>query len=268
MKVIAHGESGAWVIVLHGGPAAAGEAGPIARRLSSSFRVLEPWQRGSGAEPLTVARHVADIHELIAGRCSGRRPANVGESWGAMLALAYAAEHAGETGPIVLIGCGTFDPAARAEMNRRFDARTGPALREELNRLETAFPQVSERVMRLNELTRHIYLYDPLPVEPRDPDVPAFDMRAHQESWDDMMRLQASGHYPGAFARISAPVLMIHGAHDPHPGGMIRDNLKVYLPHLEYREWARCGHSPWLERFVRDEFFEAMEKWLHDNQVV
>ena len=58
------------------------------------------------------------------------------------------------------------------------------------------------------------------------------------------------------------PVLMLHGAEDPHPGALIRDSLWPHLPHLEYHEWARCGHYPWLERCVRVEFFALLERWL------
>jgi len=53
-----------------------------------------------------------------------------------------------------------------------------------------------------------------------------------------------------------------HGTYDPHPGQMIRASLAPYLPHLEYREWERCGHQPWGEKYVRDEFFAVLRAWL------
>jgi pimeloyl-ACP methyl ester carboxylesterase len=37
------------------------------------------------------------------------KPSIVGESWGAMLALAYASAYPETTAAIVLVGCGTFD---------------------------------------------------------------------------------------------------------------------------------------------------------------
>jgi len=40
-----------------------------------------------------------------------------------MLALAYAAAHPSSTGPLILVGCGTFDPAARAELQRTIAIR-------------------------------------------------------------------------------------------------------------------------------------------------
>ena len=58
------------------------------------------------------------------------------------------------------------------------------------------------------------------------------------------------------------PVLMLHGAADPHPGGMIRTSLLQYIPQLEYREWGTCGHYPWLEQDVREAFLTELRAWL------
>jgi pimeloyl-ACP methyl ester carboxylesterase len=88
------------------------------------------------------------------------------------------------------------------------------------------------------------------------------DVRAHHETWQDMLRLLADGTYPRAFAAIESPVLMMHGDYDPHPGRMIRDSLLPFMPRLEYRELERCGHTPWLETFARDEFFAVLTQWL------
>ena len=261
LPIRAYGAAGPWVVVLHGGPAAAGEAAGIARGLAGTFRVLEPWQRGSGAEPLGVAVHVEDLRALIASRCEGTRPAIVGESWGAMLALAYAAAHPESAGPLVLVGCGTFDPAARARMKETIEERTDPELRRRIERLRTECPDPVVRLPRIHEMSRKIYMVDPLD-EDADPTLPPFDARAHSETWSDMLRLQAEGIYPASFAAIRSPVRMLHGAYDPHPGEMIRASLAPYLPQLEYREWERCGHCPWLERHVREEFFTDLRTWL------
>lgn len=99
LRVRSYGQSGPCIIVLHGGPGAAGHMAVVARGLARSYRVIEPFQRGRGGERLTVARHVADLHEIInvyAPRC---HPVLLGSSWGAMLALAYAAAHPSSTGP-------------------------------------------------------------------------------------------------------------------------------------------------------------------------
>jgi pimeloyl-ACP methyl ester carboxylesterase len=265
LRVRSYGTEGPRVIALHGGPAAVGSAAPIARGLAEEFRVLEPWQRGSGPEPLTVARHVADLHRLIETRCDGEVPALVGWSWGAMLALAYGAAHPEAVGSIVLVGCGTFDKASRATMEKTIEERTDDALRRKLERLPEDFPDPSERILEARRLTRHIYDWSPVEEEAyTDPEAEGepFGARAHEETWQDMLRCQREGLYPAAFAAIRSPVLMLHGAYDPHPGAMIRDSLRPYLPQFEYREWDHCGHSPWREEGVREEFFTTLREWL------
>ena len=262
MTVRTHGESGPLIIALHGGPAAVGGAAPIARGLSEWFQVLEPWQRGSGDEPLTVARHVGDLHELISSRCAGVRPALVGTSWGAMLALAYAAEHPESAGPLVLVGNGTFDLKARAQLAATIEERQSGEMRERMARLKQDFPNEDERMQEKLRLARSVYEYDPIDLRTFDGDGEPFDMKAHVETWDNMLRLQSEGVYPAAFEAITSPVIMLHGAYDPHPGRMIYEGLKPTIPQLEYREWERCGHSPWAERQVRGEFLAVMRRWL------
>lgn len=259
MTLREHGTAGPRVIVLHGGPGAPGYMAPVARRLAGAFRVLEPFQRGSGGTPLTVARHVADLHALVEERCAGERPALVGHSWGAMLALAYAAAHPDGAASLALVGCGTFDPVSRARLESTREARTDVLLRRRIASLDGEIFDPDARLRAMGDLLLPVYSYDPtatmLGTE-------ACDARAYRESWADMIRLQDAGIYPAAFAAIGSPVLMLHGTTDPHPGRMIRDRLAAYLPHLEYRELDRCGHYPWLERLAQDEFFDLLDAWL------
>ncbi len=258
MRIRQYGTSGPLVVVLHGGPGAPGYMAPVARGLADSFRVLEPFQRGSSGEPLTVARHVADLHKLVS-RHQRVRPALVGHSWGAMLALAYAAAHPGRAVSLVLIGCGTFGPAARDRMRAIRQERMDDVLRRRLEGLPEEFPDSDKRLRVLGNLMLPLYSYEPVAGEL---DVEACDARAHDETWEDMVRLQEEGAYPAAFAAIDAPVIMLHGAVDPHPGRLIRASLEPHLPQLEYHEWERCGHYPWLEKAVRDEFFAVLRQRL------
>ena len=239
IEVRRYGSSGPTVIALHGGPGAPGYMAPVARALGDAFVVLEPLQRPSGGAPLTVARHVEDLDEVVRSLGDDARPALVGSSWGGMLALAYAAAHPERVGALVVIGSGTFDLGARARLRELLAERRSRGV--------------------------DAYTFDASDDAGDDEDAPGrrFDRCANQETWDDMVRLQAAGVYPQAFAAIGAPVLMLHGSYDPHPGELIRDGLLPYLPQLEYRQWERCGHYPWLERHARDEFYATLRAWLH-----
>ena len=105
IKLRRYGDDGPLVLVLHGGPAAPGYMVPVARYLAANFRVIEPFQRHSSPdEPLTVQRHIDDLHAVIKAESKGQRPMLVGHSWGAMLALAYAAAHPDSEAGIVLVG--------------------------------------------------------------------------------------------------------------------------------------------------------------------
>ena len=267
MFVRRYGNSGPLVLVLHGGPAAVGDVAPVAKGLSGSFRAVEPWQRGSGGSPLTVARHIADLHELAVDLGGDSPVAIVGHSWGAMLALCYAAEHPGKAGPIVLVGCGTFDQSSRSMMQAIIEERMDDDVRERIQKLSSGSNDLAEQFVRTFKLTRHIFDYNPIGPYAEKEESEPFDLKAHDETWSDMRRLQDDGTYPNAFAAIESPVLMIHGQYDPHPGKMIRDSLLPFLPQLEFREFERCGHNPWIENSSRELFFSNICEWLEEHNI-
>ncbi|MEM7262275.1 MAG: alpha/beta hydrolase [Planctomycetota bacterium] len=246
-------------LVLHGGPGAIGSAASLAEELGRTHRVWEPLQRTSDDGAFTVRDHLHDHLEFLRHHCPDSPPALVGSSWGAMLALAMAAEAPAEVGPLVLVGCGTYDPVSRHDMRDRIVARTSPELRREFDRIANEIADEDDRLAAKADLIFEIYTVDPLvESEPCD----RIDARGNRSTWDDMIELQESGVYPQALASITAPVLMLHGTEDPHPGPSTRDELRQFIPHLEYVEWEECGHYPWIERKVREPFFETLRSWL------
>ena len=88
------------------------------------------------------------------------------------------------------------------------------------------------------------------------------DEAGHVQTWADVLRLQEQGVEPAAFEAVTCPVLMLHGAEDPHPGQLVRDTLRRHVRHLEYVEFPRCGHSPWRERAARESFHTVLVEWL------
>jgi len=261
-RIGVYGKRGPLVIVLHGGPGAYGESALVAKGLSDDFRVFEPWQRASGIAPLSVAVHISDLHQLINSRCAGEKPALVGESWGAMLALAYAAKHPESIVSIVLVGCGTFDKISRSEGVKKRLHRISDYIKSHPEYISDLELSTEEQIMKWHRMT-DAFEIDSYP--PEQPETEPFDMKAHTETWNDMLRCQEEGIYPQSFASVKCPILMLHGAYDPYPGKMIRDNLKQYIPHLEYHELEKCGHAPAIEKYAKEAFFKLMRDWLKNR---
>ena len=255
LKVRSYGSSGPQVIVVHGGPGACGSMAPVARSLADTFRLLEPFQSGVAT---TVADHIADLHEVVESCSELVAPALVGHSWGAMLSLAYAAAHPSSAGPIVLVCSGTFDLPSREMLSANMAKRMDSNMRRRFEEVDQ-LTDPNARFRALGDFTMELYSYD---LATTDQEIDESEPGANHETWEDMVRLQNEGVYPAAFAAIKSPVLMLHGADDPHPGQMIRASLEPHIPQLEYREWRRCGHYPWLEKSTRDEFFSVLRIWL------
>jgi pimeloyl-ACP methyl ester carboxylesterase len=94
------------------------------------------------------------------------------------------------------------------------------------------------------------------------PDQLPVDYVGYAQTWADVLRLQEEGIDPGIFQRIQVPVLMLHGAVDPHPGPETRDLLRRHLTNLEYHELAQCGHQPWNEKNAKAAFFKLVRGWI------
>ena len=252
--------------VLHGGPGAPGSAASLAQDLAHWFMVLEPWQRRSGEPALTVAQHVADLDAVFPDGA-----ALVGHSWGAMLALSYAAARPGRARSLALVGCGTYDPAAREAFHRALGARLSEEDRRHLDELTglaeaaASDAELDRRLGRVRDFMEEAMSYERIP-EPGD--AVEVDGRGHHETWEDVLRLQAEGVEPAAFAAISCPVLMLHGDDDPHPGRATFDLLRRFIPQLQYRGFPRCGHRPWAERHAREPFLAALREWLDEGGAI
>ncbi|MFH1136860.1 MAG: alpha/beta hydrolase [Pseudomonadota bacterium] len=262
IEVRVHGRRGPTVILLHGGPGTAGYLAPLARGLTDEFTVLEPLQRGSGrgggTDALTVDGHAADLLEVIQHFSPDDPPALAGHSWGAMLALAFASAHPSRVAKLALIGCGTFDPLARRVMNDAIARRLTAERRAAWAALPADIPDPDARLAALGRLLAPVFDFH----LSEEGDPARCDARAHEETWRDMLARQEKGDFPAAFSLIAAPTAMFHGTHDPHPGRLVRDSLRRCLPHLEYFEFDRCGHSPWLERAAREDFFRLLRSFL------
>ena len=175
-----------------------------------------------------------------------------------MLALTYAARHPARVDRVVAIGCGTFDKNARQVYQTRMAERMDETTRRRMDEIQTTLASEKDRTRRdvlfaeLGRLCSRLQAFDP--IETASPDPVHCDEQAFRETWADAVSLQEQGLQPAEFSRITAPVTMIHGDADPHPGRLIYESLQPFIARLAYLELPHCGHKPWIERQAMDAF--------------
>jgi proline iminopeptidase len=242
------------VVCLHGGPGLWDYLAPLAALIDDTFTVVRFDQRGcgrsTGGGPFTIAQAVDDLEQLRAALGFGQW-AIAGHSWGAELALRYAARHQPRTTAVAYIGgvgAGNgFRDAFIAEQNRRL----GPD-RERLDEL-SAIPAADRTLEQERErcLLQWRPDFSPGPAaaahalamwDNRPPGV-AVNTAAFRGLWSDRRTVDLLLDA----AHITCPVTMLLGADDPRPWNA-SDSLLQALPNASRIVLERAGHAPWAER--------------------
>jgi pimeloyl-ACP methyl ester carboxylesterase len=244
------------VAVIHGGPGAGGEMAPVARELASNCGVLEPIQtakslKGQLEELKTVLEKNADLPVFL-----------IGFSWGAWLSFIFAAKNHEFVKKLILIGSGPYEEkyAAKiletrlkrlskmewAEAESLIEVLNNPTQKNrksEFIRLNTLFSKTDTYASATGE-------YEPIDFRP---DI-------FHNVWKDGAELRKSGRLLEIGKHIRCPVVAIHGDYDPHPAEGVQKPLNAILKNFRFIMLERCGHKPWVEREVKEQFFRILKK--------
>jgi pimeloyl-ACP methyl ester carboxylesterase len=249
-----YGKAPFTIVVVHGGPGAAGEMAPVARELASDWGVLEPLQtaatlEGQVDELKTVLERNADLPVTL-----------VGFSWGAWLSFILAAEYPAFVKKLILIGSGGFEERYAARTRETRSNRLSEEERREVQFLVGCLenPEAegkSTAFIRLGTLFSKTDSYDPIQYESE-----TIDYRAdiYQSVWKDAEGLRRSGKLLELGKHITCPVVAIHGDYDPHPAEGVREPLSAILKDFRCILLTNCGHKPWIERRAREDFFRSL----------
>jgi proline iminopeptidase len=242
------------VVCLHGGPGLWDYLAPLAGLLDDTFTVVRFDQRGCGRStgngPFTIAQAVDDVDQVRAALGFGRW-AVAGHSWGAELAIRYAARHQDHCTTVAYIsGVGTgntFREAYVAEQGRRL----GPE-RERLAELSAIPPaDVTPALEQEMCLLQWRPDFSPGPDAARHaralwdtrPPGAAINWAANRELWND----RGTEDLDLVAARVTCTVTMLFGADDPRPW-TASDSLLAALPDASRIVLDHAGHAPWAER--------------------
>lgn len=247
--------------VVHGGPGAAGEMASVARELADAWAVLEPLQTSRSLDG-----QVEELRDVLE-RHAATPITLLGYSWGAWLSCIVAERYPALVHRLVLVGSGPFDAAYVPQLEETRRSRFTADEATEVATLIAALGDPSrkdqhELLARLGALSARTDLYDPLPAQPHTADTVEHDGAVFHHVWREAAALRQSGDLLRLIQNIRCPVIAIHGDYDPHPAAGVRGPLSAVLADFTFIMLERCGHTPWLERQARDQFFAVVRNAL------
>jgi pimeloyl-ACP methyl ester carboxylesterase len=255
------------VLVIHGGPGAAGSVAPIARKLGQTRGVLEPLQTAQ-----TLDGQIEELRQVVEHNAT-TPVIFIGHSWGAWLSALVTATYPELVRKLILVGSGPFEEKYVPKIAENRFKRLSPHEQEEYLQLvemldRSAAQDSAVSLARLGELTHKADSYDPieLPNDTTDLADIADPGEIYQGVWPKAAELRATGELLRLVATITCPVVALHGDSDPHPAEGIQQPLAAKVKNFRMIMLEQCGHTPWCERHVMERFYKILEHELSAAQ--
>ena len=259
------------VILLHGGPGMPGYMHPLGKLIDDRAYIVDYRQRGTAKSPsrgpFRIKDHCEDLNAIIKNYSTVTRPVIIGSSWGAVLALCYAARYPGRVHRFILIGTGPLNEAAyqafianiAARLTKRALARKnslGAKMGDKsLTRAERARLDAKYLKLILPVYNRKRSSFEGIRLEPRNHG-PVGEADA------DYAKRRKSGRLLADLGAIRDEVVAIHGDYDPIPFRAVLSQLTKRIGRFKGHVVKNCGHVPWLEKNSRTEFLHVLRAQL------
>lgn len=229
---------------------------PVARELSFFGGVLEPLQTAASLDG--QVRELKDVLEEY-----GNLPITlIGFSWGAMLSFIFTARYPMFVKKLLLVGSGPYEEKYVANIMSARISRLGKDDLEDLHYLTETLGNPSsenkdEILCNIGKLISKADAYDPLPHEDE-----LLDCRyeVYKGVWEVASALRHSGKLLELGSKIQCQVVAIHGDYDPHPFEGVLEPLSKLLNNFKFILLERCGHKPWIEKAVKERFYEILKQ--------
>jgi proline iminopeptidase len=252
------------LIFLHGGPG--GEHRfflPHLQDLSQYFTLIFYDQRGCGQSEKAINEEYTmdgEVETLEALRQFFKidKLNLVGESWGSMLALLYAAKYPNHVNKLFM----TAAVGATTDGYFRFEKELMNRLtKDERIRLEELSPKVDRGEVEVAEIFKIIdpyYVYSPenLPKKTKTQS----NARVNERIGKDIADNYDVSKDANKLSNI--PIMVAQGDHDIITPGILEQELVNYIPHIEVRGIKNCGHWSVIEQ---PEQLQAMIKDFFQN---
>ena len=239
------------IVLVHGGPGAIGSLKGFAWELNelSQIGVMEAIQSKYSIDEL-----IEELHHQIKDNCSDK-VSLAGHSWGAWLVALFAEKYPELIENIILIGCAPLEDKYVSEIGaRRFQnlsVEDGAIFQRLVDNQATDADM--EKIPGILEKSDNYCLENR---EKHKAD--KTDSEMHNEVWGEAVRLRTNGELLTSFQNVKSRIYLIQGELDPHPIKGVTIPLQEKGVPCETYILEKCGHSPFMEKYAKDEFYKIL----------
>ena len=237
--------------MVHGGPGAIGSLKGFAQELAelSQIGVIEALQ-----SKYSIAGLVEELYNQTRENSSDKVTL-IGHSWGAWLVALFADKYPELVEHIILVGSGPLEDKYVSEIG----ARRFQNLSEEdgviFQRLidNQATDEDMEKIPNIFEKSDNYCLENR-----EEHKADKTDSEMHNKVWSEAAKLRTNGKLLTSFKNIKSKIYLIQGQVDPHPVKGVTIPLQENGIPCETYVLEKCGHSPFMEKYAKDEFYKVL----------
>lgn len=245
------------VVLVHGGPGAIGSLKGFSEEFSelSKLGVVEAIQ-----SKYSIAELIEELYCQIKDNCIGK-VSLIGHSWGAWLVAIFAEKYPELIKSVILIGCGPLEDQYVSEISSR-----------RLQNLTDEDSAIFQRLISnqatdedMEKIPRILDKSDNYCLENREKHrADKADSEMHNKVWSEAAKLRTSGELLASFKNIKSKLYLIQGELDPHPVKGVTLPLQNNNIPCETYILEKCGHSPFMEKYAKEEFYKILMQAIID----
>jgi len=243
------------LVLLHGGPGAAGDLAFLSAQLSGSMGTIEALQTCYSIDAL-----IEETRDIITSQA--QIPVTLaGHSWGAWLGILVAERYPELVQKLILISSGPFEisyvrnimPLRLQRLSRKTQVQLSD-LTAELNGDGSDKDHVFKKIGDIISSADVLHEIR----ESASNSMPNY--KQYEAIWPAAAQLRDSGELLQSASNVQCPLIAIHGDYDPHPAEGVRLPLSGRVRDFTFILLNNCGHYPWREVKASQEFIGLIRK--------
>ncbi len=213
---------------------------------------------------LSLLNTLADL-EALRKSLGFKKWSVFGQSWGAIVAVSYAAHYPESVDRLVLASVPGFGMNEQMPLRNSLEKLIPPIVQDELLKLELD-PSIDELTKLQQQVFRVLPYYfanfeEGKALAARAPEG-LFSPRVFQILYPNVPKFETYENLAKKLTRWTGKALVIQGHLDPVGGAMGYELKYRFLPRAEVVMLTGAGHFSWMERRSCPEFFWNLYRWL------